>query len=80
MPLGDFWRFVMLEPQLKDQLAGYMQRLQRPIELVASLDDSSAALELRELLQEVSTLSDKISVREDGAANRRPSFAVTCPG
>ena len=70
----------MLEPQLKDQLAGYMQRLQRPIELVASLDDSSAALELRELLQEVSTLSDKISVREDGAAGRRPSFAVTCPG
>ncbi len=70
----------MLEPQLKDQLAGYMQRLQRPIELVASLDDSSAAQELRELLQEVSTLSDKISVREDGGASRRPSFAVTCPG
>ena len=70
----------MLDAAIKDQLAGYMQRLQRPIELVASLDDSSAGAELRELLQEVSALSDKISLRDDGSAARRPSFAVTQPG
>ena len=70
----------MLDAAIKDQLAGYMQRLQRPIELVASLDDSSAGAELRELLQEVSALSDKIVFRDDGTAARRPSFAVTQPG
>ena len=70
----------MLEPQIKDQLAAYMQRLQRPIELVATLDDSSAAQEMRELLQEVSELSDKISLRNDGTADRRPSFAITASG
>ena len=36
----------MLDQDLKDQLAAYLERLQQPIELVASLDDSEAAREL----------------------------------
>jgi len=30
----------MLDDQLKTQLAAYLERVQRPFELVASLDDS----------------------------------------
>ena len=40
----------MLDAALKTQLAAYLEKLQQPIELVASLDDSEAARELDELL------------------------------
>jgi alkyl hydroperoxide reductase subunit F len=54
---------------LKTQLAAYLERLQQPIELVASLDDSEAARELEELLDEITALSPKIS-RERPAMTR----------
>ena len=40
----------MLDATIKAQLKAYLERLQRPIELVASLDDSTKAQELRGLL------------------------------
>jgi len=70
----------MLDANIQTQLKGYLERLQRPIELVATLDDSAAALEMRALLQDVVSLSDKVSLREDGTAALRPSFAVAVPG
>ena len=57
-------------------LGAYLEKLQRPIELTASLDDSPAAAEIRTLLADIAALSDKITVREDGKAERRPSFSV----
>jgi len=39
----------MLNDTLKTQLQAYLQRLTLPIELVASLDDSAGASEMREL-------------------------------
>lgn len=70
----------MLDTNIKAQLKAYLERLQRPIELVASLDDSAKAAEMRALLADIAELSDKVSVREDGNASRRPSFAIGQPG
>lgn len=71
----------MLDDALKTQLKAYLQRLQRPVELVATLDDSSASAELRELLQDIRAQSDKIIVVENNALDvRKPSFLITNPG
>jgi alkyl hydroperoxide reductase subunit F len=66
----------MLDANIKSQLQAYFERIQMPIELVASLDDSAKAIEIRELVEEVAALSDKISVRLDGHDARKPSFAI----
>ena len=67
----------MLDENLKTQLKAYLERLVNPIELVASTDTSSASLEMMALLNDIIAQSDKISLREDNAANvRKPSFAV----
>jgi alkyl hydroperoxide reductase subunit F len=70
----------MLDANLKTQLQGYLTRLQRPIELVASLDERNASQEMRELLEEVAALSELITLRTDGQDSRRPSFQITAAG
>ena len=71
----------MLEDTLKTQLKAYLERLQRPVELVATLDDSATSKELRELLEDIRAQSDKITVVEKAdAAVRTPSFLITNPG
>jgi len=69
----------MLDQDLKDQLAAYLERLQQPIELVASLDDSEAARELDALLDDITALSPKIS-RATGDDPRKPSFLIRRAG
>jgi alkyl hydroperoxide reductase subunit F len=67
----------MLDASLQSQLQSYLTRVVRPIELVATLDDSASARELEALLQTIVTLSDgKIRLRTDGQAARRPSFEI----
>ena len=70
----------MLDAAIKGQLKAYLERLQRPIELVATLDDSAKAAEMRELLADIVEVSPKVSLRTDGQASRVPSFAVGLPG
>ncbi len=69
----------MLDAALKTQLAAYLEKLQQPIELVASLDDSEAARELDELLGEIAALSPKIT-RASGDYARKPSFLIRRTG
>ena len=70
----------MLDDNLKAQLAAYLERVQQPFELVASLDDSETAAQMRELLTTIAGLrSDKITARFDGQDARRPSFALQRP-
>ena len=69
----------MLDTELKSQLAAYLEKLQQPIELVASLDDSDAARELDALLGEIAALSSKIT-RKHGDAARKPSFEIRRAG
>ncbi|MGZ5196101.1 MAG: alkyl hydroperoxide reductase subunit F [Ramlibacter sp.] len=71
----------MLDASLKEQLQAYLQRVVAPIELVASLDDSPKAGEMKELLHEIAALTDKITVIEKYDDNeRKPSFAINRAG
>ena len=67
----------MLDQALKSQLAAYLERVTLPFELVASLDGSETAQQMRELLETIQSLrADKISLRLDGQDLRKPSFAL----
>jgi len=70
----------MLDATIKGQLKSYLERLQQPIELVASLDDGIKSQELHSLLEDIDRLSDKVQIRLDGHDARRPSFTVSRPG
>ena len=66
---------MALEENIKTQLQTYLQMLREPIVLAESLDDSAGARDMHELLVEIASMSDKISlVQEENA--RKPSFAV----
>jgi len=66
---------MALEVNIKTQLQTYLGMLREPIELVASLDNSVAAQEMRGLLEEIASMSDKITLTNEDDA-RKPSFAV----
>ena len=74
----------MLDSDLKTQLQAYLQKLTRPVRISAALDDGEKSHELRELLHELTRLSDKVTLRETsegaGAGDRVPSFALSTPG
>ena len=63
----------MLDQDLKSQLAGYLQRVTQPFEMVASLNDSDTARQMLELLQTIQSLrSDMITLKTDGNDARKP--------
>ena len=70
----------MLDTQMKTQLQSYLQNLRTPIQLIASLDQSEKAQELRELLTEITELSPLVSLDETGQSSRKPSFIVAKEG
>lgn len=70
----------MLDDTLKTQLQTYLGMLRQPIRLIASLDNSENATKMRELLQEIAALSDKVSLDETGDDARKPSFVIAKEG
>jgi alkyl hydroperoxide reductase subunit F len=70
----------MLDDALQSQLRTYLTKMVRPVELIASLDESQGAQEMRTLLGTIASLTDKVSVRLDGRNERRPSFQVRREG
>ena len=66
----------MLDANIKTQLKAYLEKLVAPIELVASLDDSAKSAEMRALLEEIASLSDRVALVENGSDARRPSFSI----
>jgi len=71
----------MLDTDLKNQLKTYLERVTRPIEIVAHLDGGDSSQELRALLADLQEASSQISVREaDEAGARVPSFSLGSPG
>ncbi len=52
----------MLSSGIREQLFGLFEKMQRPIQLELRLDDRSISKELEELMGEVASLSDKVSV------------------
>ncbi|MBB3117471.1 alkyl hydroperoxide reductase subunit F [Pseudoduganella violacea] len=71
----------MLDANLKTQLKAYLEKVVQPIEIVASLDGSAKSQELQGLLQDIESLSDKITVVERPEAHsRKPAFSINRPG
>ena len=72
--------FTMLDANLKEQLKAYLGNVTQAVELIATLDGSPKSDELRELLEEIASLSDKVSFRADGTDKRAPSFEIRRAG
>jgi len=71
----------MLDANLKAQLGAYLQRIEDPVEIVASLDDTEASAKLSELISDIAEASPLIKVSETrGGPHRTPSFSVNRPG
>ena len=70
----------MLDTSMKSQLQAYLQNLRSPIRLIATLDAGEQSAELRELLQEIAELSDKVSFDDSGSDARKPSFVIAKEG
>ncbi len=71
----------MLDDALKAQLKAYLERLQRPVAIIASVDGGEKSTEMLALLDDIRTQSDRITVEvRDDDAERKPSFALTTPG
>ncbi|MDR2155415.1 MAG: alkyl hydroperoxide reductase subunit F [Burkholderiaceae bacterium] len=71
----------MLDDDIKQQLAGYLERVKEPFEMVATLDAGDRSRELRELLELIASLrGDMITLRTDGNDARKPSFTLQRPG
>jgi len=66
----------MLDDALKAQLQQYLGMLRQPIRLIASLDDSETGNDMRQLLDTIASLSDKVSLDTTGTDARKPSFVV----
>ncbi|PNF71152.1 alkyl hydroperoxide reductase subunit F [Stutzerimonas stutzeri] len=66
----------MLDSNLKTQLKTYLEKVTQPFEIVASLGDGAKSQEMLSLLEDITSLSDKITLRTDGDDVRRPSFAL----
>jgi alkyl hydroperoxide reductase subunit F len=75
----------MLDPALKTQLKSYLERLQRPIELVASVDEAPKSQELMSLLRDIASLTPKVGRRwpttsRPPESNRRAGWMRTAKG
>ncbi|UPQ82846.1 alkyl hydroperoxide reductase subunit F [Pseudomonas knackmussii] len=66
----------MLDNNLKTQLKTYLEKVTQPFEIVASLGDGAKSQEMLSLLEDITSLSDKITLRTDGDDVRKPSFAL----
>jgi alkyl hydroperoxide reductase subunit F len=70
----------MLDDTMKQQLQAYLGKLQRPIRLIASLDEGASSAELRALLLDIAGLSDQVTFDESGSDARKPSFLIAREG
>lgn len=69
----------MLDNNVKEQLRTYFTKLVNPVILTASLDASAKSQEMLGLLKDLTGLSDKITLAENGNSPRKPSFTVNRP-
>lgn len=69
----------MLDNNMKEQLKTLLERVSKPFELVATLNDTPKSKELQSLLEEISEMSEHITLRTDGDDKRAPSFRIERP-
>ena len=70
----------MLDDTLKAQLQQYLGLLRQPIHLIASLGDDETSADMRQLLDTIVGLSDKVTLDTSGNDARKPSFVVARAG
>ena len=66
----------MLDTNIKTQLKAYFEKIESPIVLEATLDDSTQSAQMLELLNEVAEQTTKITVKTSGSSKNIPSFTV----
>ena len=66
----------MLDQKILGQLRTHIDKIRQPIALVATLSDDPKSQDLSELLQQISALSDQITLDTDGTDPRSPSFII----
>lgn len=66
----------MLDTQIKDQLKQVFSVLEHPVELVHDLSAHTNQTELVTMLDEISSTSDKISVRSTDIQSEAPAFRI----
>ncbi len=70
----------MLDKNLETQLQAYLQKLTRPVHILANTDGGEKSVEMLQLLRQIDALSPKIEVIEGHDSSlRAPSFALTTP-
>ena len=67
---------AILSVKLASEIKNYLDKIVRPVMLVASLDDSQSSSDYLTLLKELVSLSNKIVVRTDGQNIRKPSVQI----
>lgn len=71
----------LLDDNLSKQLGSLMPRITEEVELIYSLDDRDASADLKQLLEDIAALSDKVTAREDADAHdRKPAFTISRKG
>jgi NADH-dependent peroxiredoxin subunit F len=70
----------MLDSTMQAQLKAYLEKLQQPIRLIATLDSSAKSAELRQLLEQIASLSSKVTFDTSGSDVRKPSFVIAKEG
>ena len=71
----------MLDSTVQAQLKSYLERISQPVEIVASTDDSDKSREMLELLGDIQSASNWVTLApQQDATQVKPSFALRRPG
>ena len=71
----------MLEAEIKSQLGEYLTRLVTPVHVTAFVDGGKDSREMLDLLADVTSVSDKVTVTESAEGGAHvPRFALASPG
>jgi alkyl hydroperoxide reductase subunit F len=72
----------MFDQELKSQLGRHLENLRRPVQITATLDGGADSATMRDLLDDIAAVSDRIRVvvSEGDGEVRRPTIAIHLPG
>ncbi|MEY2717223.1 MAG: hypothetical protein RL539_255, partial [Pseudomonadota bacterium] len=66
----------MITAAIQEKVKQHFQSIKEPVAIEASLDQTEASVQLKEVLLALEASSDKISVFWNGTDARRPSFSI----
>jgi len=66
----------MITQSMLEKVKQHLQSIKNPVAIEASLDETAASNQLKQLLQAVQASSDKIRLSFDGSDIRKPSFSI----